>query len=81
MTTAEAEAFLAKSARYRVLRPLLGYAANDVLEVVARNYDPHNAAWIWSFRRVSDGHVADLTGLADDHVPLLAALDTYLAPV
>lgn len=81
MTSAEAQAFLAKRDRYRVLRALLGYATNDVLEVVARNYDPHNAAWIWSFRRVGDGHAADLTELADDHVPLLAAIDTYLAPV
>lgn len=78
MTGAEAEAFLAKRSRYRVLRPFLGYVTGDELEVTARLYDPHNAAWTWSFRRVSDGRAADLSELADDHVPLIKALDTHL---
>lgn len=81
MTGAEARAFLAKRSRYRVLRPFIGYAAGDEITIVARDHDPHNSVWIWSFERVRDGCAASLTDLADEHIPILRALDTYLAPV
>lgn len=81
LTSAEAASFLAVRSHYRVLKPFLGYVAGDELELFARLYDPHNAAWIWSFRRVGDGCAGDLTELADDDVPIIKALEAHLAPL
>lgn len=79
MTGAEIEAFFKGHSRFRVLQPFLGFAAGDELEITARNYDPHNSAWIWSLR--SSTHTADLTELANDHLPVLRAIDRYLSPL
>lgn len=65
---------------FRAIRPLLGYAVGDVLEVTGDLYAPHDAGALWCFRRISDGRAATLTELADDHLPILRDLDGYLEP-
>lgn len=75
---AEIQAFL-KHARFRVLKPFLAFSANDTVEITARDYDPHNAAWIWTLK--SGSRQDQLTELANDHLPILRAIDQHLAPI
>ncbi len=72
------DTFLVIGARFRVVQLFLCYPVGTEIELVARTYDPHNAAHTWSFVAMTDRRSAELSELAEDHVPLLRDLERYL---